>query len=398
MVGTAQADNFAVFVRKIGYSVGLESLLSRARDFGEAYASIPSFRDSDWTELVDKKWGISNNIADVFGALDLARVQNREVYPGLIGESLGILAKQHGVIPQDALEFLIATAIVKSDGDVFLNGLRREFNEQETGKSLVRMIEAKREVLFEIFSAPRDREAVARTVSIERQRSNKGSASGGGLAGLTRSQSLSSKTQGLGLPQAIDVYKVDGPSPDYLRKVATSRRGWAESLGLFAKGRITAKGDHFLVGLADSGFAIADGTFLVWPTLFELASNQFRPASFQRLHLLSSWEFQLAIFHSLGGKAPFSRWEELDVSRQIGTIYETYRGLSQHRSMIRNEVSSNIVSSVILAEALASQGSVPDLDSAWKGDRSLSPSITVRPSKSIEYAITVRSDARQATQ
>jgi len=398
MVGTAQADNFAVFVRKVGYSVGLESLLARARDFGEAYANTPSFRDSDWTELVDKKWGITNNIADVFGALDLARVKNREVYPGLVGEALGILGKLHVVIPQESLEFLIASAIVKFDGDIFLNGLRHEFNEQEVGKTLVRMIEAKREALFEIFSVPRDREAIARTVSIERQRSNKGSASGGGLAGLTRSQPLSAKAQGLGLPQTIDVYKVDPPSPDYLRKVSVSRRGWAESLGLIAKGRITTKGDRFLVGLANSGFAKADGTFLVWPTLFELESNQFRAEGFQHFRLLSSWEFQLALFRSLGGKALFSRWEKLEVSRRIGTIYGAYRSLSQHRSMIRNEVSSNIVSSVILAEALANGTSAPDLGAAWQGKKALIPSITVRPSKSIEYAITVRPDASQTTQ
>jgi hypothetical protein len=398
MVGTAQADNFAVFVRKVGYSVGLEFLLTRARDFGEAYANTPSFRDSDWTELVDKKWNITNNIADVFGALDLARVQNREVYPGLIGEALGILAKLHGVIPKEALELLIASAIVKFDGDIFLNGLRHEFNEQEVGKALVRMIEAKREALFEIFSVPRDREAIARTVSIERQRSNKGSASGGGLAGLTRSQPLGAKALGLGLPQAVDVYKVDTPSPDYLRKVSVSRRGWAESLGLFAKGRITPKGDRFLVGLANSGFAKADGTFLVWPTLFELESNQFRVESFQHFRLLSSWEFQLALFRSLGGKVPFARWEKLNVSQRIGTIYEAYRSLSQHRSMIRNEVSSNIVSSVLLAEALANGNSAPDIGAAWQGKKSLIPSISIRSSKSIEYAITVRPDARQTTQ
>jgi hypothetical protein len=391
MVGTAQADSLAIFIRKVGYSVGVESLLSRARDFGRAYASVASFRESDWTNLVEGSWHLkSGNVADVFSALDIARIYNREVFPGTIGEALGILYKLDPSRDWElGIRLLVASAIVRSDGDVFLNSLASEFRPVETSTALLKMIQAKREALFEVFATPRDRERIARVVSIDRQRTNRGSATGGALSSLVRSQPLEAKSQGLGLPQTIDVFDVDAPSADYLRKVTVSRRGWAESLGLYARGALTIEGNQFLVELSSRGFAGRDGSYVVWPTCFELEANLYKPDSFSNLNIQSSWDFQVAIFRAMGGKCGFASLHLPRVAGRIREIYDAYRELSQHRNMIRNEVSSHVIGSVMLSEALTREEMPPNLDGVWRED--LTPyGITVRPSKTIEKAITVR--------
>lgn len=396
MVGTAQADNFAVFIRKVGFSVGVESLLGRAGDFGRAYANVASFRESDWTELVYNKWKLKSlNVGDVFGALDIARIANREVYAGNTGEALGIVHKLlSGPALDGAIRFLVATAIVRFDGDIFLNALRSAFIPDQTRSALIKMVSTKREALFACFKSPRDREAIARVVSIERQKGNKGSTGGGGLSSLTRSAPLGARAEGLGLPTSPDIYAVESPSPDYLRKVTTTRRGWAESLGLFRDGNTTTQGDSFLLELSKHGFSRVDGTFVVWPTTFDLEANLFRPEHFSSLGLLSSWDFQLSVYRGLGGRVAIGDPDIGDVCGRIAKAFRSYKELSQHRTMIRNEMSSQVAYAVLLAMAFGKGEKISDIGSLLRSDLS-DFGITVRPSKTIELAITVRPDACQ---
>src|SRR5256885_724744 len=134
MVGTAQLANFAVFIKKVGYSVGLEALLSRSMDFAETYASVASLRESEWVELVHGKWKLkSAHVGDVFGALGIASIKRREVIPGPIGESLGIVRKLSSDQEfTEACRFLVALAIVNADADIFLNALKSSFDKDAT--------------------------------------------------------------------------------------------------------------------------------------------------------------------------------------------------------------------------------------------------------------------------
>src|SRR5450830_1702606 len=97
MVGIAQPENFSIFLRKIGYSVGLENTLSRFSDFCHLYAKTPQLKNSDWKALVRKKWDLkTENIGDVFSSLKIANITHR-------GFLLGHLAKRE----HSALTFCI---------------------------------------------------------------------------------------------------------------------------------------------------------------------------------------------------------------------------------------------------------------------------------------------------
>lgn len=403
MVGTAQVDNFAVFIKKIGYSVGVEALFKRAVDFGERYASVASFRDSDWNWLVHEKWNLKTaNVGDVFAALGIVRVRNREVFPGPIGEALGIARKLLDEQEfEHACRLLVALAVVDADGDVFLNALRSKFDRDATAKALMSMVREKRDALFQIFQSTRDREAVAGTVSIERQRTNKGGGSTGGLAGISKGAPLRERVQGLGLPQPMDINFIEAPSGDYLHKITVSRKGWAESLGLFYGEDLTDAGLAFLSLASQSGFSCKDGTYCVWPTKFEVEANQFDARGLGRLNLLTTWQFQTAVFRALGGQVARSLPEPAAINesaRDITAIYHAYRDLSQHRSMIRNEVPSYVVIAVLLARAYVAKTTAHNLEAVLQSPLLSEHGITVRASRTIEFAITVRAHASQTAQ
>lgn len=395
MVGTAQVDDFAVFIKKVGYSVGVEALLQRATDFGERYGSVPSFREADWVWLVQERWRLkSANVGDVFGALGIARIHNHEVFPGPIGESLGV-ARQllSGETFDQACRLLVGLAVVAADGDVFLNALRSKFERKATAKALVSMVRQKRDALFQCFQSARDREAVASAVSIERQRSNKGGRSSGGLAAMAKGSPLRERAQGLGLSKPIDVTFVEAPSEDYLHKITVSRKGWAESLDLFCGEDLTDAGVDFLSLLSKSGYSCEGGPYCVWPTTFEVEAKRFDARGLERLNLPSTWQFQSAVFRAMSGHlaepVPGSWWIE-DAAQVIARIYHAYRGLSQHRSMIRNEVPSYVAIAVSLARAFATQSRSHNVEAVLHSPLLESRGITVRKSKTIEFAITVR--------
>ena len=80
MAATAHSDPYAIFMRKVGYSVGLERTLERAGDLEAMYASSRDVTASSWKELVSSQehWGLkSDNIADVFYSLRLIQRTSR---------------------------------------------------------------------------------------------------------------------------------------------------------------------------------------------------------------------------------------------------------------------------------------------------------------------------------
>ena len=69
MAATAHSDPYAIFIRKIGYSVGLENTMERITDLHAHYAANTDVTASSWKELVYgiDHWKLkSDNIVDVF--------------------------------------------------------------------------------------------------------------------------------------------------------------------------------------------------------------------------------------------------------------------------------------------------------------------------------------------
>jgi hypothetical protein len=393
MVGTAQAADFAIFMRKIGYSVGLEDLVSRAGDFGRAYAADESFRYADWVRLVRESWNLkSEHVADVFASLRIVRIINRDPIPGPIGEALGILARRlDGERYERAVRFLILLAVIYHDGDIFLNALASSFRREEFRGSLLQAIRAKRETLFSVFGSYQEKEAVFHAVAIDRQRTNRGSSGGKTLDSLAKGRPLSDRTRSLGLPQKLDLTRLDEPSEDYLDKVLVTRRGWADALGLY-NDALTDRGIGLLSRLRESGFGHGAGPFLVWPTAFEIARARFNLGTFSEIPIKSTLDFMQAVAEGLrdrAQKAAIGSPTGKSFVSYVAAVYDDFRSLSQNRSMIRNELPLEVLGATWYAEGEAN-GTVMALEQSLLDAAAPEEGLIIRTSQTIELAITVK--------
>lgn len=394
MVGTARAADLSIFIKKVGYSVGLEDLQKRAMDFAQAYASNPSFRLSTWSKLVHEKWNLkSDHIADVFAALEIVRIANKEPIAGNVGEALGICARQlSGDSLWSAVRYLVTLTIVQHDGDIFLNALQASFNENRFVTLLMDALSSKRGTLFELFSAYPEREAITRAIRIDRQKTNQGSAAAHkGLMGATAGRPLSTKINALrlGLPRPADLDKFEPPSLDYVAKVLVTRRGWAETLGLFGSNGITASGTAFLTSLSAEGYGSAAGYMLVWPTRFEIESARFDPANFQHLGLKETTKFHRDVLEALSAGGACILLDSSDAGEFVARVFHDFQELAQNRAMIRNELPLAVLSAVAAARAHAT-GVLIDYDSSRTEANSSVPKVSWRRSQAVEEAITVR--------
>src|SRR5258708_15808929 len=89
MAATAQSDPYSIFIRKIGWSVGLENKLGRVSDLTDLYVREKDLTIQAWNHLVhDPKdgWGLKNDhVADFFRSIGLVSKQKNEIHvlPGL---------------------------------------------------------------------------------------------------------------------------------------------------------------------------------------------------------------------------------------------------------------------------------------------------------------------------
>lgn len=395
MVGTAQAADFAIFMRKIGYSVGLENVVGRASDFGRAYASVESFRAAEWVRLVRERWNLkSDHVGDFFSALGIVRIVNREPIPGPFGEALGILAQRMDDAEyQHAVKFIVLLTLISHDGDVFLNALGCGFKREDFKALLLQAIRTKREVLFKIFQSYQEQEAVFHAVAIDRQRTNRGSAGGKTLDSLAKGRPLKSRSLGLGLPQKLDLTHLEDPSEDYLDKVLVTRRGWAEALELFQDGELTDRAVALLSMLRERSFGTGAGSFLVWPTSFEISKARFDLGTFTSIPIKSTLDRMHILMDALqqGGKyRPSPSPSGASLVQYFTDIYGGYRALSQNRAMIRNELPLEVLGAVWFSECYAKRVHAVLLATQLEDPGLLAQGVVARSSQTIELALTVK--------
>jgi hypothetical protein len=391
MPATARSKSFDVFIRKLGYSVGLENLLERFRDFGESYGSRETFGYADLLNLVHGKWGLKNaHVLDVFRSLDVVLLNRGEIGVLETGDALGILWHQRRQVDyEQSTRFLLAYALIVADGDIFLNALASSFEPSEFSARVTRMIEYKWTVLENVFSTPLQRSDIYRSVNIEIQGNNPGS------------RGLSQKEGPLARPEPGVVHlgplqsTSDRPpiqlSADYMRKVLSSRRGWAISLGLADDlGIPTAGGQRFLEVLYQNGFA-GPACFSAWPLNHELYSPLFRHFEAPAKH--DSWALMLLVGVALNLVDKQDGWTpQIHESgiEQLRSIFPIYWNLNQSKRMVRNQLLARVAYRYVIACAIPGGRPIPAPEIAEREQERPSPRIHVRPSREAEMTFALR--------
>ena len=193
MAATVHPDSYAIFMRKIGYSVGLEHTFQRVSDLHTLYKSSKDVTISSWNELISspKHWNLgSDNITDVFYSLRLIQRTSSDL---LVLENLDAMAIACALLEtqeeqQRAREIILLWAIITNDGEIFINLLLAGFEEAKIKETLSAMIEKKRSILCDVLPGRDSRKRIYRVVNIERQGKNRGSTGSGKIGGITQSR------------------------------------------------------------------------------------------------------------------------------------------------------------------------------------------------------------------
>ncbi|WP_123105620.1 hypothetical protein [Acidithiobacillus sulfuriphilus] len=369
MAATAHSDPYAIFMRKIGYSVGLESTLERMGDLEAMYTKNRDITLSSWNELVSgsEHWNLkSDNIADVFYSLRLIQRIPGDI---LVLENLDAMAIASALLedaPQRdvARAFLMLWAVLVNDGEIFVNLLLAGFEEQQIKERLSAMIQQKRAALSAVLSGRDSIKRINRTINVERQEKNKGSAGAGqSVVSLKRTTPLQAeKTRGVDATESDEIEF----SEDYFRKVPPRRKDWARSLGLWEdKSGLTQRGKEFIDRLTEAGYIDAKGLFIYWPMDYELVRAGFRPDLLGE-HTKSLWDCLV----DFGGAyahlrvKPISSSDADDAVELIYAMMEVVQSHHVRKAMLRREIPIAVAYAAAVAYACATQKPILDLPAA----------------------------------
>lgn len=375
MAATAHSDPYAIFMRKIGYSVGLEYTAERVDDLLSRYLKDRDITVSSWHELVTGSkeagnWGrdtsAEKHIGDFFYSLRLIQRNSGDVLVLENLDSLAIVSELlgNGEESRTARNFLLLWSILVNDGEIFVNLLLAGFEEQAIKNTLSTMMLNKRNKALEHLKGKVPAQRINRIITIERQVKNKGSARGGqSVTSLKRTEPLQPERT-----RKLDTYQEDEIefSDDYFRKVPTKRRDWAISLGLWddEKG-LSQRGQDFLDGLRQSGYIDANDCFTFWPMDYELVRSGLRPDLFGN-ETKSLWECLVDFAEAYAGlRVTTDKNDNADTAvRLVGEMIGVFRSLHVRKAMLRRELPITIAYPSVVALSCARGEAVLDLPAA----------------------------------
>ena len=373
MAATAHYDPHSIFMRKIGYSVGLERTLERASDLEAMYIQNRDVTASIWKELVSgsEHWDLkSDNITDVFYSL---RLIQRTAGDLLVLENLDAMAIASSLLKnaqeKDAARaFLLLWAILVNDGEIFVNLLLAGFEEEQIKETLSTMMLRKRAALNAVLGGKESARQINRIITIERQEKNKGSAGvGQSVASLKRTEPLQPERTSLGDAEESDAIVF---SKDYFRKVPPRRKDWARSLGLWENEiGLTRRGKAFIDGLTQAGY-IDKGLFIYWPMDYELVRAGFRPNLLGE-NAKSLWNCLVDFGRAYAGlqvKASLADDTNSTVAL-IGKMVDVFRALHVRKAMLRREIPITVVYPAAAACACATRETVLDLPATIEAEQ-----------------------------
>jgi hypothetical protein len=395
MVDRVPSKEFSVFIRKIGYSVGLEHTLERLNDFARLYGCQDTLSYADISRLLHSPkpdgWGLDRNnehILDVLRSLGVIDVRRGEVAVLEAGDALGMLMKLQGdcLAFRDSARFIFAYSLAMADGDIFFNALAACFDPEEFAKRLLRMIEFKWTLLEGHFSSSHQRAAIYSAINVETQENNPGSRGKGGLGDAPDPARLRQARGALAPQVSRPEPKISGP---YLAKALPRRKSWAVSLGLASDSGVpTPVGERLLKTLAEAGYC-GPSCIAMWPLGHELLSPAYMALREAEFPVLDSWSFMLLIGRGMGllGAADTEGGDdEVSLLRQL---VQTYRALNTSKSIVRTELPARVAYRCALSLSMG-RDSVADYPALIdREQRSPSPRILARPSRLAESALSI---------
>ena len=393
---TAHSDPYAIFMRKIGYSVGLEHTLERATELQELYVRKKDLTAASWANLVsgEEHWNLgSDNISDVFCALRLIQKTPGDI---VILENLDAMAIADVMLDTKEAKlrarlFVLLWAILVNDGEIFVNLLLAGFSKPRIKTILSNMIEKKRLHLSNALPGRDSFKRICRVVNIDRQKNNKGSKGGlQSVRSLQRTEPLHTENR-LATSKEPQSHTIEF-SEEYFRKVPPRRKKWAGALNLWNDTQgLTKSGKKFIDTLEDAGYIDSTGFFMFFPMDYELKRAGFQPNLFGDSRNLWSCLTDFAkAFANLDIKKPSEKDPDKTFELLKGMM-DTFRNLHVRKSMLRRELPITVAYPAAVALAVGQGASVIDLPAALIVEQTGEQRrISIRKSRHTGHALSVR--------
>jgi hypothetical protein len=346
-------------MRKIGYSVGLEFLVSRVADVLSVFMA-GALDGASWRDLVRQQWNrqspaAEQHIADVYAQLEVLRRQNNSIQPLPALEAMAVIARGTNpltdAVPMDAglsaIRNIMLLKVIEADGDIFLNALAARFDPTALERRLKSLVRHKRRTVAPHFRQAASIRRLSAAISIRNQTEgpNKSGPGGRKLTYAERSRMLMASRE---TPSSRDWADQDIPlSQDYLEKACVTRCGWAEDFELYQRSGGTSEAGERLLGvMSDLGLSQSDDDgdfYFLWPYPFQLARMNLRPDDLGA-KVISPWEVASAVAGVIAATvdADPSKDKSADYGRGLmltllAEAMRRYRG-SGRRGVLRHEL------------------------------------------------------------
>lgn len=352
MAAIVQSNPYNCLIRKIGYSVGLESVSDRIKTLTEIYVKDKKLNYSVWEYIVREKYGLSGSksvehVGNYFSSINIIKIYNKDLTTLFGLDILSILRRYFSddFKFNESVNYILTFLILEADGDIFLNCLSSSFDKAKIKHDLIEMISAKRSAIKKAITNQEILKNINSILDIKQQRqSNEDKNS---IFGGRNSSPFEVRKDPL-YGQISDEILI---SDDYLKKVPQTRKGWAQDLGLYDNNKITYSGHRLLAELSCLNLCTPNGAYVFWPYQQELASIFINPNDIgipplERLDILSCLsssknEINKEEFDPVGNYS--------DVINTITDIYKLYKLGDVDKGKIRHQLPLYVLFPVLFA-------------------------------------------------
>lgn len=364
MAAITQFDPYGVLSRKIGYSVGLEHLVRNVGLLVALYVQDRRLTYAGWSELVTSDKGFGRNaaavthFANLYLALGIIRVVGREVHSLHRLDCLSILRR---LLTDDsefssAVQFVIAIAIMESDGDIFLNALQAKFELEPASEAIRKCLETKWNEYSKVLPNKGGQARLWDQLRIKSFKVDSAAKKQGPKVAL-RTEAIDVAMKGI--RERRQDYELSVPL-QYAQKALPPRKNWAADIGLITKeGILTDRGVALFRQLAAIDL-VKDHTVLFWPYEHELNAIKIDGHKIGK-NPLHSWDVISAAAAAWGSGPAMKQPSDSELAKFIVKVFKEYQAGDITKQLLRQQLPLFLLYPTYAAYCVARSESLADL-------------------------------------
>ncbi len=332
-----QSEQFEQLVRRVGYSVGLEDLVSRVEILTDVYFNERDMNLALWKNIVQERYhrrtsddfqettwigarksktklGAEDHFANFYSQLNLLTKVQNQVMPLYGLDVLSILKGSLTDIQtfRRALRTILTLFVIETDGDIFLNCIVGDFEKDTTADAISAMFNYKHEAYKRAFQSQQARSKLESVFTVQSAKQPQSVQNG---------------------PYSVSAAVPTTVPPEYLDKVLPTRKGWYEQLEIDRTGRAST-----LSFLKKQGILVNDRFCAFFPYA-ETHRKFFIPEGILGVNEISHLDFVRDAMRFFSGvhnlPVRVSREHAIALLREIA---EAYKNTSSARGVLRHQI------------------------------------------------------------